>query len=208
MKSISSPLATKFPSCPSGVQGPAQLTPRSVYVTSTAPPSDKENATENDHSNRRKIAAGLERSYTDVAGLVDTNILVYRFDARFPAKQKRATALLRQGILDESLVVPHQALVEFVAVVTRPIVEGKPLLEIEDAHREVEDMLAQFPIIYPTENTLRTALRGAALYQMSWFDAHLWAYADEHWLDTLWSEDFEHGRLYGRVKIIDPFHTS
>jgi predicted nucleic acid-binding protein len=143
-----------------------------------------------------------------VAGLVDTNILVYRFDARFPAKQKRATALLRQGILDESLVVPHQALVEFVAVVTRRIVEGKPLLEIEDAHREVEDMLAQFPIIYPTENTLRTALRGAALYQMSWFDAHLWAYADEHQLDTLWSEDFEHGRLYGRVKIIDPFHTS
>jgi predicted nucleic acid-binding protein len=142
-----------------------------------------------------------------VAGLVDTNILVYRFDARFPAKQKRATALLRQGILDESLVVPHQALVEFVAIVTRPIVEGKPLLEIEDAHREVEDMLAQFPIIYPTENTLRTALRGAALYQMSWFDAHLWAYADEHRLDTLWSEDFEHGRLYGRVKIIDPFLT-
>jgi len=143
-----------------------------------------------------------------VAGLVDTNVLVYRFDARFPAKQKRATALLRQGILDESLVVPHQALVEFVAVVTRPIIAGKPLLEIEDAHREVEDMLAQFPIIYPTENTLRTALRGAALYQMSWFDAHLWAYADEHQLDTLWSEDFEHGRLYGRVKIIDPFHTS
>jgi predicted nucleic acid-binding protein len=143
-----------------------------------------------------------------VAGLVDTKILVYRFDARFPAKQKRATALLRQGIVDESLVVPHQALVEFVAVVTRPIVGGKPLLEIEDAHREVEDMLAQFPIIYPTENMLRTALRGAALYQMSWFDAHLWAYADEHRLDTLWSEDFEHGRLYGRVKIIDPFHTS
>jgi len=143
-----------------------------------------------------------------VAGLVDTNILVYRFDSRFPAKQKRATALLRQGIMDESLVVPHQALIEFVAVVTRPIVERKPLLDIEDAHREVEDMLAQFPIIYPTENTLRTALRGAALYQMSWFDAHLWAYADEHRLDTLWSEDFEHGRLYGRVKIIDPFRTS
>jgi len=143
-----------------------------------------------------------------VAGLVDTNILVYRFDSRFPAKQKRATALLRQGIMDESLVVPHQALIEFVAVVTRPIVERKPLLDIEDAHREVEDMLAQFPIIYPTENTLRTALRGAALYQIPWFDAHLWAYADEHRLDTLWSEDFEHGRLYGRVKIIDPFRTS
>jgi hypothetical protein len=24
-------------------------------------------------------------------------------------------------------------------------------------------------------------------------------------LDTLWSEDFEHGRLYGRVRARDPF---
>ena len=143
-----------------------------------------------------------------MAGLVDTNILVYRFDSRFPAKQKRATALLRQGIADETLVVPHQALIEFVAVVTRPIAGGLPLLTIEDAHREVEDMLAQFPVVYPTENTLRIALRGAALYRFSWFDAHLWAYADERGLDTLWSEDFEHGRLYGRVKVIDPFQAS
>jgi len=143
-----------------------------------------------------------------VAGLVDTNILVYRFDSRFPAKQRRATALLRQGIVDESLVVPHQALIEFLAVVTRPIGGGLPLLMIADALREVEDMLAQFSVVYPTENTLRTALRGAALYRMSWFDAHLWAYADERGLDTLWSEDFEHGRLYGRVKVIDPFRAS
>jgi len=97
-----------------------------------------------------------------VAGLVDTNVLVYRFDPRFPAKQKRATELLRQGIADQSIVVPHQALVEFVAAVTRPIAGKAPLLPVEDAHREVEDMLVQFPVVYPTEATLRTALRGAA----------------------------------------------
>ncbi len=142
-----------------------------------------------------------------MAGLVDTNILVYRFDPRFPAKQARATALLRQGIADQSIVVPHQALVEFVAAVTRPVSKGLPLLTQDDAHREAEDMLAQFPVIYPTENTFRAALRGAALYRLSWFDAHLWAYADENGLDTLWSEDFQHGRLYGRVKVVDPFHA-
>jgi len=140
-----------------------------------------------------------------VVGLVDTNILVYRFDPRFPDKQARATQLLRQGIADESILVPHQALLEFVAVVTRPIAGGAPLLALGDAYREAEDMLVQFPVIYPTENTLRTTLRGAALYRLSWFDAHLWAYADEHSLDTLWSEDFQHGRIYGRVKAIDPF---
>jgi predicted nucleic acid-binding protein len=50
-----------------------------------------------------------------VAALVDTNILVYRFDSRFPEKKKIATEILRRGILEDSVRVPHQAIVEFVA---------------------------------------------------------------------------------------------
>jgi predicted nucleic acid-binding protein len=140
-----------------------------------------------------------------VAALVDTNILVYRCDPRFPLKQEQATELLRQGIVDRSIVLPYQALVEFVAATTRPISGQTSLLTKEEAHREVEDLLAQFEVIYPTDNTLRTALRGAALYQLSWFDSLIWAYADEHGLDPLWSEDFENGRLYGRVRVQNPF---
>lgn len=143
-----------------------------------------------------------------MAGLVDTNILVYRYDPRFPLQQARAAELLRNGIADRSLVLPHQALVEFVAAVTRPIAGQRPLLTIDEAHREAEDLLMQYPVVYPTEATLRTALRGAALYKLSWFDAHLWAYADERGLDPIWSEDFEDGRLYGRVRVRNPFRDS
>jgi predicted nucleic acid-binding protein len=143
-----------------------------------------------------------------VAGLVDTNILVYRFDPRFPLKQARAEELLRRGIADRSLVLPHQAVVEFVAAVTRPIAGETGLLTVDEAHREAEDLLTQFPVLYPTEMTLRTALRGAALYRLSWFDAHLWAYADERGLDPIWSEDFEDGRIYGRVRVCNPFRDS
>lgn len=140
-----------------------------------------------------------------MAALVDTNVLVYRFDPRFPLKQERATELLRQGVVDRSIVLPYQALVEFVAATTRPISGKASLLTEEEAHREVDEMLAQFQVVYPTESTLRTAARGAALYRMPWFDALIWAYADEHGLDPLWSEDFQNGRLYGRVKVQDPF---
>ena len=143
-----------------------------------------------------------------MAALVDTNILVYRYDPRFPLKQARATQLLRSGVVDRSLVLPHQALVEFVSAVTRPLAGQAPLLTVDDAYREAEDLLAQFPVIYPTETTLRTALRGAALYKLSWFDAHLWAYADERGLDPIWSEDFEDGRSYGRVRVRNPFRDS
>jgi predicted nucleic acid-binding protein len=69
-------------------------------------------------------------------------------------------------------------------------------------------MLAQFEVIYPDEELVRVAIRGAATYGLSWFDAHLWAYAERFGLDTLRSEDFENGRLNGRVRTRDPFSTS
>ncbi|HET8773150.1 MAG TPA: hypothetical protein VFP80_05145 [Thermoanaerobaculia bacterium] len=48
-----------------------------------------------------------------MAALVDSNVLVYRVDARDRRKQKIATDLLRRGLGDGSIVIPHQALVEF-----------------------------------------------------------------------------------------------
>lgn len=139
-----------------------------------------------------------------MAALIDTNVLVYRFDARFPEKQQRASDLLRRGIADDTVRVPHQAIVEFVAAVTRPL-EGGALLAADSARREAEELLTQFTVLYPVEGLVRTALRGAAAYQLSWFDAHLWAYAEFYGLGELWSEDFQHDRLYGSVRIVNPF---
>jgi len=142
-----------------------------------------------------------------VAALVDTKILVYRFDPRFPAKQGIATRLLRHGIAADTLRLPHQAIVEFVAAVTRPGAGGAPLLPAPDARREAEEFLAQFTVLYPTAQLLRLALRGAAAYQLPWFDAHLWAYAEHYGLEEILSEDFEHGRTYGSVRVRDPFQA-
>jgi predicted nucleic acid-binding protein len=140
-----------------------------------------------------------------VAALVDTNVLVYRHDPRFPAKQKIAVDLLRKGVAEGTLQVPHQALVEFVAAVSRPLRDGNALLTLDEARREAEEMLTIFPVIYPNEEIVRLALRGAAAYRLSWFDAHLWAYAEHYGLSELLSEDFQHDRLYGTVRILNPF---
>lgn len=139
------------------------------------------------------------------AGLVDTSILVYRFDPRFPRKQRIASAILRRGISDDSLRVPHQAIIEFVAAVTKPLKGSPPLLAAAEARWEAESMLSQFKVIYPNEAVVRTALRGAAAYQLSWFDAHLWAYAECYALAEIISEDFDHDRVYGTVRAVNPF---
>lgn len=78
-----------------------------------------------------------------------------------------ATELLRRGISDNSLRVPHQAVVEFMAAVTMPTRSGPPLLSLNEARRETEEILLQFPILYPNEAVVRAALRGMAAYQLS-----------------------------------------
>lgn len=153
---------------------------------------------------RLGIADGPGRISTRVAALVDTNILVYRFDDRFPEKQRVATAVLRQGIVDDSVRVPHQAIVEFVAAATRPI-RGRSILTLVDALREAEEMLHQFPVLYPNEGILRQAIRACSAYQLSWFDAHLWSYAEHFGLSEILTEDLQHDRLYGTVRVVNPF---
>ena len=149
--------------------------------------------------------AGHAQICTSVAALVDTNVLVYRYDHRFPDKQAIATATLRTGIEDDSLRLSHQTILEFVAATTRGPRNAPALLEMDDARREAEELLREFPMLYPNDEVVRTALRGTATYQLSWFDAHMWAYAEVYGLDTLLSEDFEHGRYYGTVKVVNPF---
>jgi predicted nucleic acid-binding protein len=140
-----------------------------------------------------------------VAALVDTNVLVYVYDPRSPAKQRRAEETLLQGLKADSVRLSHQALVEFVAAVTRPTASGPPLLPAAEARREAEELLAVFGVLYPNESVVRTALRGAAMYEFSWFDAHMWAYAEVYGCSELWSEDFQHDRRYGTVRVVNPF---
>jgi predicted nucleic acid-binding protein len=139
-----------------------------------------------------------------VAALVDTNVLVYRFDSRFPEKQKRATEILRRGIVEDSVRLPHQAILEFVAAVTRPI-GGRMILKPTDALREAEEFLKQFIVLYPNEAILRNAIRGCVAYQLNWFDAHLWSYAEHYGLAEILTEDLQHERLYGSVRVVNPF---
>lgn len=140
-----------------------------------------------------------------MAALVDTNVLVYRFDPRFPDKRAAADALLRRAIAEDSVVLAHQAITEFVSAVTRARRDGPPLMDAASALREAEDLMRQFPVTYPDDRVLRTAFRGMALYGLPWFDAHMWAFAEVHGLSPLYSEDFQHERWYGTVQVVDPF---
>jgi predicted nucleic acid-binding protein len=140
-----------------------------------------------------------------VASLVDTNILVYCYDFAAPHKREAARDLLLKGSAKRDLLIPHQAMVEFVNVTTRKRGDGNPLLPPEEAWRQAEDLLNAFPVLYPNESVFRTAILGMAAYRLAWDDAHLWAYAEHYGIPEILSEDFQHGRWYGTVRVRNPF---
>jgi predicted nucleic acid-binding protein len=80
--------------------------------------------------------------------------------------------------------VPHQAIIEFVAAATRTI-RGHVILE------QAEEMVKQFTILCPNEAIVH--------------DAHLWAYAEHYGMAEILTEDLQHDRLYGTVRIVNPF---
>jgi predicted nucleic acid-binding protein len=137
--------------------------------------------------------------------IVDTNIVVYRYDPRDVRKQRIATELLRRGVTERSIRIAYQAVVEFYAAVTRRGRNSAPILDDATAARETEKLLVGFEVLYPTEEVIRAALRATASYQLPWFDALMWAYAATNGVTEILSEDFQHGRTYGSVRVINPF---
>jgi predicted nucleic acid-binding protein len=95
--------------------------------------------------------------------------------------------------------------VEFVSLVTRGRGGATPLMAKEDAARQVEMFILQFPLLYPNEYVVRTALRGMTIYRLSWIDAHQLAFAEHYGISEILSEDFTHGQYYGKVLIRNPF---
>lgn len=137
--------------------------------------------------------------------VADTNLLVYRHDPADRRKQSRATELLRQGARTGSIALPWQVLVEFVAATTRSRGRRAPLLSMEDARIEAETFLSLFPLLVPDEEVLRLAIRGTAAYALPWFDALIWAAAERAEIPTLYTEDLQHDRRIGKVRIVNPF---
>jgi predicted nucleic acid-binding protein len=139
-----------------------------------------------------------------VVSLVDTNVLVYCFDPTDEGKRRTAIDIVDNGLATRSLRIAHQAVIEFYAAVRKRRPSG-PLLSEADATRETELLLVEFDVIFPDATIVRTAMRGMTAYGFSWYDAHMWAHAEIHGLSELLSEDLQHGRRYGGVRVIDPF---
>jgi predicted nucleic acid-binding protein len=130
---------------------------------------------------------------------LDTNILVYAFDADSGSRHVQAKAVVQRAT-QAPCWLTLQAVSEFYAAVTR-----KRLMAPTDARRYAEAMLEAFPQLAPSPATLRKALATAASGRASYWDALLVATAAEGGCRVILTEDLATGASLDGVRIVNPF---
>jgi predicted nucleic acid-binding protein len=137
-----------------------------------------------------------------VRAFVDTNVLVYLFDARVAAKQRRAAELFELlGTDDYSPVVSTQVVQEaFVALTRKLSVDAKEALavlrQLEDSGVAIQTV--GVPVVW------RAATR-VIKDKLSFWDALIVEAALEADCTVLYSEDLQTGRSFDRLTVANPF---
>ena len=129
----------------------------------------------------------------------DTNVFVYLFDRDAPAKKRRARQILEEE--GDRLVLSTQVLQEFFVTVTRKL--GQPLPE-SDAEAATRD-LAAFEVVEPGLAMVLRSISSSRAWKISLWDALIVEAARARDCARLLSEDMQHGRLFGSVRVENPF---
>lgn len=132
----------------------------------------------------------------------DTNVLVYAVDRADPVKRTVALDLLERHTRQRTLVVSTQVLQEFYAVSVR-----RKLLGPTDALDMVRRFAAESVIGSSAEFVVR-ALELGQRERLSPWDALVLQAALDADCATLLSEDFQHGRRFDALEVVDPFTVS
>lgn len=137
----------------------------------------------------------------DGLAFLDTNLLVYAFDASDPARQRIAEDLLSSLMDSDRLCLSTQVLQEFYAVVTRKI--GRALSP--DEALAILDDLAAWPLLAIEYTAIRDAVLLSRDAVLSFWDALIVIAAVRSGATTLYTEDLNHGQVVRGVRIVNPF---
>jgi predicted nucleic acid-binding protein len=133
---------------------------------------------------------------------LDTNVLVYLFDADEPGKRAVAARLLEER--GDHAVLSTQVLQEFYAAVTRKL--GKPLTEAE-AETAVRHLAALDVVVVDT-GIILAAVQLSRRHRVAFWDALIVEAALSRGCTTLLSEDMQDGRRFDTLTVANPFRSA
>ncbi|MGH9520784.1 MAG: PIN domain-containing protein [Terriglobales bacterium] len=130
---------------------------------------------------------------------VDSNVILYIYDDRWPDKSRRGRLLLAELMNAQRGVISTQVLQECFAVATRKL--GISPLEA----KEFLLTLSSMPVIQITPELIYDAIDGVMLYRLSFWDSLIVSAAALARCATLYTEDMQHGQIIRGVRICNPF---
>jgi len=129
----------------------------------------------------------------------DTNVLVYAAvgTGKDELKRKRALDLIRSEDFGTSAQVLQEFFVTVVKKAARPLSAAAALEWIEQ--------WAAFPCQSIDHQLVRIAIEQSERFAISYWDAAILAAAEALGAHTVFSEDFNAGQRYGKLRVVNPF---
>ena len=131
---------------------------------------------------------------------LDTNVLVYAYDAGDPRKQHIAQDLVRHAIAGDIVASP-QVLAEFAATLLHKL---SPAVNPGDV-THILDVLASIKLVPTDGHTVRRAVEARGQYGIHFYDGMIVAAAERGGCTRIWSEDLNSGQSYLGVLVQNPF---
>ncbi len=134
---------------------------------------------------------------------LDSNVFIYLFDEKAPAKRLVAQELVKKAIERGAAVISFQVVQETLNVLTTKLkVPATP----DDARRFLSHVLAPLWRVMPSEALYDRALGIRARYQYGFYDSLIVAAALEAGCTRLYSEDLHDGQEIEGLIIANPFN--
>jgi len=133
---------------------------------------------------------------------IDTNVFVYSFDDRQPAKKERSMALIQEGLETGLGIISTQVIQEFLNVATQKFaVPMKP----EDSKVYLRLVMNPLCQVYPNLSLYETCLDLQTETRYSFYDSLIIAAAIQGGCNFLYSEDLQDGQEIHGTMIVNPF---
>jgi predicted nucleic acid-binding protein len=133
---------------------------------------------------------------------LDTNVLVYTFDAKAPRKQKVARELVARALKDRDGVISYQVTQEFLNVALRKFT---PAMSSSEAQTYLRRVLTPLCEVFPDSELYSDAVALAGKSGWTFYDSLIVASAIAGRCRVLYSEDLQAGRVIQGVEIRNPF---
>ena len=134
--------------------------------------------------------------------MVDSNIIIYAHDPGDPQKQIKAKTFLRQLEAKGELTMSVQTLHEFYSRATKP--NRPPALSHTEAQKIIDDLLLTATVYRLEPAITAVALNAITRYQMSLWDALIWAVAKEYGETVIYTEDTQSQPEIEGVRYVNP----